>query len=95
MERKIQAIANMDQRILKPVREAMDASGENYRLLVLPDHPTPIRLRTHVAEPVPYLLYDSTKPENHSWHYNEREAAESGKSISRGCDLMGYLFAEG
>lgn len=95
VERKIQAIANMDQRILKPVREAMDASGENYRLLVLPDHPTPIRLRTHVAEPVPYLLYDSTKPENHSWHYNEREAAESGKSISRGCDLMGYLFAEG
>ena len=62
-ERKVQAITNMDKRILKHIREAMDASGEDYRLLVLPDHPTPIRLRTHVAEPVPYLLYDSTKPQ--------------------------------
>ncbi len=95
VERKVQAIANMDQRILKPIREAMDASGEEYRLLVLPDHPTPIRLRTHVAEPVPYLLYDSSKKQNHSWHYNEREAAESGNRIDRGCDLMGYLFSEG
>lgn len=94
VERKVQAIANMDQRILKPIREAMDASGEEYRLLVLPDHPTPIRLRTHVAEPVPYLLYDSGKKQNHSWHYNEREAAESGNRIDRGCDLMGYLFSE-
>ena len=95
VERKVQAIANMDQRILKPIREAMDASGEEYRLLVLPDHPTPIRLRTHVAEPVPYLLYDSGKKQNHSLHYNEREAAESGNRIDRGCDLMGYLFSEG
>ena len=95
VERKVQAIANMDQRILKPIREAMDASGEEYRLLVLPDHPTPIRLRTHVAEPVPYLLYDSGKKQNHSWHYNEREAAERGNRIDRGCDLMGYLFSEG
>ena len=95
VERKVQAIANMDQRILKPIREAMDASGEEYRLLVLPDHPTPIRLRTHVAEPVPYLLYDSGKKQNHSWHYNEREAAESCNRIDRGCDLMGYLFSEG
>ena len=93
-ERKVQAISNMDKRILKHIREAMDASGEDYRLLVLPDHPTPIRLRTHVAEPVPYLLYDSTKPQDRSWHYNEREAAESGRHIDRGCDLMGYLFQE-
>ena len=95
VERKVQAIANMDQRILKPSRAAMDASGEEFRLLVLPDHPTPIPLRTHVAEPVPYLLYDSGKKQNHSWHYNEREAAESGNRIDRGCDLMGYLFSEG
>ena len=95
VERKVQAIANMDQRILKPLREAMEASGEDYRLLVLPDHPTPIRLRTHVAEPVPYLLYDSTRVQQHTWHYNEREAAESGNRIDRGCDLMGYLFSEG
>ena len=60
IERKIQAIENLDQRVIRIVREAMDASGEDYRLLVLPDHPTPIRVRTHTADPVPYLLYDST-----------------------------------
>lgn len=93
IERKVQAIENMDGRILSLIREQMDASGEDYRLLVLPDHPTPIRLRTHVAAPVPYLLYDSSEPQGHSWHYNEKEAAASGKVIARGCDLMGYLFS--
>jgi 2,3-bisphosphoglycerate-independent phosphoglycerate mutase len=93
VERKVQAIENMDGRILSLIREQMDASGEDYRLLVLPDHPTPIRLRTHVAAPVPYLLYDSTAPQEQTWHYNEKEAAASGKLISRGCDLMGYLFS--
>ena len=93
IERKVQAIENMDSRMLALIREQMDASGEDYRLLVLPDHPTPIRLRTHVAAPVPYLLYDSTAPQEHTWHYNEKEAAASGKLISRGCDLMGYLFS--
>ena len=93
VERKVQAIENMDGRILSLIREQMDASGEDYRLLVLPDHPTPIRLRTHVAAPVPYLLYDSSEPQEHSWHYNEKEAAASGKVIARGCDLMGYLFS--
>ena len=93
VERKVQAIANMDQRILAPVRKALDASGEPYRLLVLPDHPTPIRCRTHVSDPVPYLLYDSTAPQEQTWHYNEREAAQSGHSVEKGCQLMDYLFS--
>lgn len=91
-ERKIQAISNMDKRILGIIREKMDASGVDYRLLVLPDHPTPVRLRTHVAKPVPYLLYDSTKKQEHSWKYNEKEAQSSGKFIGRGCDMMGYFL---
>ncbi|MGN0315554.1 MAG: cofactor-independent phosphoglycerate mutase [Fusicatenibacter sp.] len=93
VERKLQAIEALDARVIKPAVEALDAAGMEYRLLVLPDHPTPIRLRTHVACPVPYLLYDSTKPENHSWHYNETEAAISGNSVSRGCEMMDHLFS--
>lgn len=91
-ERKIQAISNMDKRILGIIREKMDASEEDYRLLVLPDHPTPVRLRTHVAKPVPYLLYDSTKKQENSWKYNEKEAQTSGRFIGRGCDMMGYFL---
>ena len=92
IERKIQAIENLDQRVIRIVREAMDASGEDYRLLVLPDHPTPIRVRTHTADPVPYLLYDSTGRQSHSWHYSEREAAESGNDRGEGYRMMSYLL---
>ena len=88
----MQAIENLDQRVIRIVKEQMDASGEEYRLLVLPDHPTPIRVRTHTSDPVPYLLYDSSAPESHTWHYNEREAALGGIDRGEGCKMMGYLL---
>lgn len=94
VERKVEAIHLMDTRILAMIKAQMDASGEDYRLLVLPDHPTPIRLRTHVSDPVPYLLYDSSAPQNHDWHYNEEEAENSGNMVAKGCELMGYLFSK-
>ncbi|UWP60617.1 cofactor-independent phosphoglycerate mutase [Ruminococcus gauvreauii] len=93
VERKIQAIENLDQRVIRLVREGMDASGEAYRLMVLPDHPTPIRVRTHTSDPVPYLLYDSTAPGDHDWHYNEAEAAGSGNVLEEGWHLMNRLFS--
>lgn len=94
VERKVQAIENLDTRVIKVVKDIMDQSGEDYRLLVLPDHPTPICVRTHTSDPVPYLLYDSTKSEPHTWYYNEKEAAESGNDIARGCEIVTHLFNE-
>lgn len=94
VEKKIRSIEYLDGRLIKPVKEGLDASGEAYRMLILPDHPTPIAVRTHVAEPVPYLLYDSTAPEAHTWHYNEKEASEGGITVAHGWDLMSYLFRE-
>ena len=93
VERKIKSIEYLDQRVIRIVKEGMDASGEEYRMLVLPDHPTPIKVRTHVAEPVPYLLYDSTALGDHTWHYNEEEAAKSGNTVAHGWDMMNYLFS--
>ena len=92
VERKIQSIEYLDQRLIRLVKEGLDASGEDYRMLILPDHPTPVKVRTHVAEPVPYLLYDSTAPRSHNWHYNEKEALESGIKVEHGWDMMKYLF---
>ena len=92
LEKKIQSIEFLDERLIRLVKEGLDASGEDYRMLILPDHPTPIKARTHVSEPVPYLLYDSTAPQVHTWHYNEKEAAESGNTVSHGWDMMRYLF---
>lgn len=92
IERKIKAIENLDARVIRYVRERMDASGEDYRMLVLPDHPTPIRVRTHTSDPVPYLLYDSTAPLERKWNYSEEEAAKSGNYIAQGHTMMEYLF---
>ena len=74
VERKVQAIQYLDQRIIRLVKEQLDAAGEPYRMLILPDHPTPICVRTHTADPIPYLLYDSTVKETHTWKYCETEA---------------------
>lgn len=93
VERKIEAIQNLDQRVIRLVKEQMDASGEDYRMLILPDHPTPIRVRTHTADPVPYLLYDSTSFQEHNWHYNEREAKETGIYRAEGHRMMAYLLS--
>ena len=92
VERKIKAIEYLDQRVIRIVKEGMDASGEEYRMLVLPDHPTPITLRTHTSDPVPYMLYDSTNCGSRMWHYNEREAAASGIDMPSGAALMEYFL---
>ncbi|MCI9297174.1 MAG: cofactor-independent phosphoglycerate mutase [Lachnospiraceae bacterium] len=91
VEKKVQAIEYLDERVIRPVVKAMDESGEDYRLLILPDHPTPIRVRTHTADNVPYLLYDSRKDAKSERRYNEREAAE-GPFMERGHEIIGYLF---
>jgi 2,3-bisphosphoglycerate-independent phosphoglycerate mutase len=92
VERKVQAIENLDQRVIKKIVEGMEASGEDFRLLVLPDHPTPIRVRTHTSSPVPYMLYDSTDVKNNTWHYNEKEGEASGNYVAEGHTMMDYFL---
>ena len=75
IDHKILSIEYLDSRLIALVKKAMDESGEDYRMLVLPDHPTPIRCRTHTSNPVPYVLYDSTNEQKKAAHYNEKEAA--------------------
>ena len=93
LERKIEAIQYLDARVVKPVREQLDESGEPYRLLILPDHPTPIHKRTHTADPVPYLLYDSTRAVEGPDSYSEKTAEASGIYEPHGHLLLGKLFA--
>ena len=64
---KVKSIEYLDSRLIALVKKAMEEAGEEFRMLILPDHPTPIRIRTHNGDPVPYLLYDSTRqPEKRS-----------------------------
>ena len=88
LEKKLKAIEYLDSRVIGPLVSALDKSGEEYRLLVMPDHPTPIRIRTHTSENVPYLIYDSTNQQKNDWNYNEAEAILSGNYIPEGYKLM-------
>ncbi len=92
MERKIQAIEALDSRVIKLVADAFDEAGEDVRILILPDHPTPIVLRTHSSEPVPYLLYDSTDKKESVLKYNEKDAKMSGIYVPEGHTLIDRLF---
>ncbi len=89
---KVKAIEYLDQRVIKVVMEEMDKAGVDYRMLVMPDHPTPIRCRTHTSDPVPYLLYDSRAKQNNEWHYNEEEARTSGNIVEKGYTIINKLF---
>ncbi len=88
VERKVKAIEYLDGRVIGPVYEQMKKSEEDFRLLVMPDHPTPIRTRTHSSDPVPYMRYDSAAEQDHEWDYNEKEAKESGHYLDEGYTLI-------
>lgn len=92
LERKIKAIEYLDSRVLSYVVQKMDASGEDYRILLMPDHPTPISCRTHTSDPVPYMLYDSREDKKASWLYNEADAKASGNVVEQGYTLMNKLL---
>lgn len=92
VERKVQAIEYLDSRVVKPLTEALDSKGVDYRLMILPDHPTPIRVRTHTADSVPYMLYDSTSELDETWNYNEREGRTSKNYVAKGHTLIDRLF---
>ena len=93
-ERKVQAIEYLDERVLAPLTATLKERGVDYRLLLLPDHPTPVRVRTHTADSVPYLLYDSTDEKQQEWAYNEAEAKKSGNFIDQGYTIIDKLFSK-
>ena len=92
VEKKVESIQRLDVRVIRRVVEGLKAAGEDFRMAILPDHPTPIVLRTHTADAVPFMIYDSTKEENHEWHYNEREAEAAGLYLPEGPMLIDRLF---
>ena len=89
---KIRSIEWIDEKIIGPVTERLSKQGQDFRMLVLPDHPTPICVRTHTADPVPYLLYDSTKNAQGAASYDEKHGMKSKIREEEGHRLIGHLF---
>ncbi len=88
VEEKVRSIEYLDSRVIAPVCKAMEDAGEEYRMLILPDHPNFLRLRTHTGDPVPYVLYDSTRQCRKISRYTEAEAAATGIFEPQGHKLM-------
>lgn len=91
---KIKSIELIDSIIVKEIWDYLKNSGEDYRIMVLPDHPTPISIRTHTAEPVPFLIYDSKHPVKCGANFDEESAQNSGVYIDEGCKLLPELFSK-
>jgi len=87
VEEKVRALEHWDSRILAPLVEGLDAMGD-WRLLLLPDHATPLRLKTHTTDSVPWLLVDSAH-DGPGGAYTE--AATASSPVVAGHELMGRL----
>lgn len=90
---KKRAIEIIDEKIVKPVVEHLRASGEPFSIAILPDHATPVTLKTHVSDPVPYLIYDSERPVKGTDAFNEHTAAKAGNTLDSGVALIKRLFS--
>lgn len=89
---KVKSIEYLDSRLIARVKQAMEEANEDFRILVLPDHPTPIRIRTHTADPVPYLLYDSTRQLKKRERFTEEAARNANNFEPNGYRLLEKLM---
>lgn len=91
---KIKSIELIDKKILEPVLNALKELGEPYKILILPDHKTPISVRTHTSDPVPYVFYDSTKSVfTGNNYFTEKSGKKSGVLFDNGPSLTSYFFS--
>jgi 2,3-bisphosphoglycerate-independent phosphoglycerate mutase len=89
---KVRAIEDLDSKLIRPILEGLQGKGD-FRLMVLPDHPTPIVTKTHAYDPVPYIIYDTRYNNKNNKGYDEA-SMQDGRYVERGCDLMS-LFIHG
>ena len=88
IDNKVLAIELIDQKILAPVYEYLKSTGEDFKIMVLPDHPTPVRIRTHSSDPVPFFVYDSTAEVEGVGSFSEASAATTGLYVPNGHTLL-------
>ena len=95
VENKVKSIELIDREILGRLLPALQASGEDYAVLLMPDHPTPLSIRTHSGDPVPFVLYRSDRESPlHAGAYTEAFAEKTGLFIPEGHRLMEKLLLD-
>ncbi len=92
-QNKIRAIEYIDERVLDRVKKYLDECGEDYKIMILPDHATPLTLKTHVSDPVPFVIYHKNCPVNSSVSsVNEDSAKQTGIFVEQGSEMMSYFI---
>ena len=91
-ENKVKAIEYIEKRALKPMLDYLSSCNDDYRILIMPDHPTPLETKTHSSAPVPYLIYDSRKNKNGVSPFTEKNAEKTGIFVEHGPDIMNKLL---
>ncbi len=91
-QNKVKAIEEIDRRSLKIMLEYLDNCGEDYRILIMPDHPTPLDTKTHSSEPVPFLIFDSSKAQNGVESFTEANAEATKIFVEHGPSIMSRLL---
>lgn len=91
---KTKAIELIDEKIVKPIVEQLRANGTPFKIAILPDHATPVCKKTHVSDPVPYIIYDSESEQNGVSRLDEKHAASTGVTVESGVALMRKLLGE-
>ena len=93
--KKVEAIENFDEKVVGTMLEGLRAMGGEWRVLVMPDHPTPCALKTHTSDPVPFVVYvsrDEQKARGVARGYNEKDAREHGIFIPEAHTIMDRLL---
>jgi 2,3-bisphosphoglycerate-independent phosphoglycerate mutase len=91
IENKVLAIELIDKKILAPVYEYLKNSGDDFKIMVLPDHPTPLAIRTHTITPVPFFIYSSGEDVEGVDTFNEFTAKATQNYVPKGHTLMETL----
>lgn len=94
VDNKVLSIEQIDQKILTPVYEYLADCGDDFKILILPDHPTPLHLRTHSSDPVPFILYDSCKQYEGVDGFDEQSAKETEIVVEHGHDLLDLVISK-
>lgn len=89
-ENKKYAVEQIDKKIVGYLRHELE--GTDYKMMILPDHPTPVKLKTHVSDPIPYVIYDSTNEKETNITYTEKNAEKTGVYVALGHELMKHFL---
>ena len=92
LKKRLQAVEDFDSRIVAPILKHAEASDEPFTILVLPDHPTPISLKTHTRDPIPFAIYRTDKADPDETKTFDEESVKKGSlGLVKASDLIGML----